>query len=215
MAHGTSARNALLRRGILLEYFTIGYNTVEAVVAVGAGLAAGSIALVGFGLDSLIEITAGATLLWRLKRERRSGALDGEDHSSLERRALFIVGLTFFALAVYILIEAGYNLISGKEAETSNLGLILAIASIIIMPVLALSKQRVARSLGSKALAADAKETWICSYLSVVLIAGLGLNAALGWSWADPLAALAMLPLVLSEGWEAIEEARDEDQDEQ
>lgn len=215
MAHGTSARNALLRRGILLEYFTIGYNTVEAVVAVGAGLAAGSIALVGFGLDSLIEITAGAALLWRLKRERRGGALDGEDHSSLERRALFIVGLTFFALAVYILIEAGYNLISGKEAETSILGLILAIASIIIMPVLALSKQRVARSLGSKALAADAKETWICSYLSVLLIAGLGLNAALGWSWADPLAALAMLPLVLSEGWEAIEEARDEDKDEQ
>lgn len=204
------SRSSLLARGMALEYFTIGYNTIEAVVAVGAGVLAGSIALVGFGLDSVIEIAAGTTLLWRLRREAKIGAaISEDDHSSMERRALLIIGLTFFALSVYIAIEAGYKLLVGGGAEESTVGIVLAAASLAIMPALALLKQRTARRLNSKALAADAMETWVCSYLSLVLLVGLGLNAAFGWGWADPVAALAMLPLVLREGWEALEEARE------
>jgi len=204
-------RSDLLGRGVLLEYFTIGYNVIEALVAVGTGITAGSIALVGFGLDSVIEVTAGATLLWRLKRESRLGAdISEEEHSFLERRALLIIGLTFLALSIYILLEAGYKLFTGSTAEKSIIGIILAAASLVIMPALALLKQQTAKRLGSPALAADAVETWVCSYLSLVLLAGLGLNAAFGWGWADSVAALAMLPLVVHEGWEALEEAREE-----
>lgn len=203
-------RSTLLARGIVLEYFTIGYNALEALVAVTAGVIAGSVALVGFGLDSVIEIAAGTTLLWRLKGETRIGsAISEEEHSALERRALMIIGLTFFALSAYIAIEAGYMLLTGGGAEESTAGIILAAASLAIMPLLAFLKQRTAWGLQSQALAADAMETWVCSYLSLVLLAGLGLNAAFGWGWADPLAALAMLPLVIREGWEALEEARE------
>lgn len=208
-------RKVLLNRGIWFEYFTVGYNIIEAVVAVAAGIIAGSVALVGFGLDSTIEVIAGGAVLWRLRREMKSRArysngAESGDHEALERKVLFIVGLTFFALALYILIEAGYNLIMGQQAEESLPGIILAALSLAIMPVLAWLKRRTAHALGSKALASDAVETWMCSYLSLVLLAGLALNAALGWSWADPVAALAMLPLVVREGWEAVEEAREE-----
>ncbi len=208
---GQLNRGHLLRRGMRLEYFTIGYNTLEGIVAVGAGIAAGSIALVGFGLDSVIEIAAGSALLWRLKHESKAGSeLSEEEHSTLERRALYIVGITFFALAVYILAEAGYKLFSGKEAEESTVGIIVAAASLIIMPALALLKKRTALALGSRALAADAVETWMCSYLSLVLLTGLVMNAAFGWGWADSIAALAMLPLIIKEGREALEEAREQ-----
>ncbi|MHB9053130.1 MAG: cation diffusion facilitator family transporter [Thermoleophilia bacterium] len=203
-------RSSLLKQGVLLEYFTIGYNTIEGFVAIGAGILAGSIALVGFGLDSLIEITAGGALLWRLKKEARLGhAITDDDHSAMERRASLIVGVTFFLLAIYILAEAAWKLLTGVAAEESTVGIIVAALSLVVMPVLAYSKQRVATALGSKALASDAMETWVCSYLSLVLLIGLGLNAGFGWSWADPLAALAMLPLIIKEGWEALEEARD------
>lgn len=204
-------RTALLSRGIWLEYFTVGYNIIEGVVAVGAGIAAGSVALVGFGLDSSIEVVAGGAVLWRLRRELKPRSGDaGGHHQVLESKVLFIIGLTFFALALYILLEAGYNLTMGQEAEESPVGIVLAVVSLTIMPSLAFLKQRTARALSSKALASDAVETWMCSYLSLVLLAGLVLNAAFGWSWADPIAALAMLPLVIREGWEAIEESREE-----
>ncbi len=207
----TPERGALLRRGVRLEYFTIAYNTLEGIAAVWAGIAAGSIALIGFGLDSVIEITAGAAVLWRLKREAgHSTGISGEEHSSLESRALYVVAMTFFALSLYILIQAAYKLLTGGGADESTVGIALAIASLIIMPSLALLKQRTARALGSRALAADAVETWVCSYLSLVLLAGLVLNAAFGWGWADPLAALAMLPLIFKEGMEALEEAREQ-----
>lgn len=208
---GQFNRGRLLRRGMRLEYFTIGYNTLEGIVSVGAGIFAGSVALVGFGLDSVIEIAAGSALLWRLKHEREAGpAISDEEHSTLERRALYIVGITFFALAAYILAEAGYKLISGNDAEESTVGIIVAVASLVIMPVLAVLKKRTALALGSRALAADAVETWICSYLSLVLLAGLVLNAAFGWGWADSIAALAMLPLIIKEGYEALGEAREQ-----
>ncbi len=207
-ARKDARRSSLLKRGMLLEYFTIGYNAIEGFIAIGAGFSAGSIALVGFGLDSLIEITAGGALLWRLRKEARLGyAITDDDHSAMERRASLIVGLTFFLLALYILAEAGWKLLSGSAAEESTVGIIVAALSLAIMPVFAFSKQRVAKALGSKALASDAMETWVCSYLSLVLLIGLGLNAGFGWPWADPLAALAMLPLIIKEGWEALEEA--------
>jgi divalent metal cation (Fe/Co/Zn/Cd) transporter len=202
-------REKLLRRGILLEYFTVGYNVLEGIVAIGIGVAAGSVALVGFGVDSLIEIVAAVALLWRLISEKRGTR--GEDaHFELERRALYVVGLTFFALAIYIVAEAGYNLFRGEGAQQSVAGIVLAALSVLIMPLLAVGKQRVAASLGSRALASDAKETWICSYLSVVLLFGVTLNWLYGWSWVDSVAALAMLPLIVKEGLEAWEEAREE-----
>lgn len=208
---GQLNRGHLLRRGMRLEYFTIGYNALEGLVAVGAGISAGSVALVGFGLDSVIEIAAGSALLWRLKHEREAGPeLSEEEHSTLERRALYIVGITFFALAAYILAEVGYKLFSGNEAEESTVGIIVAVASLVIMPALALLKRRTALALGSRALAADAVETWMCSYLSLMLLAGLVMNAAFGWGWADSIAALAMLPLIIKEGREALEEAREQ-----
>lgn len=175
-----------------------------------AGIAAGSVALVGFGLDSGIEVVAGGAVLWRLRRELRPRGSAGEaGHAAREKKALYIVGLTFFALAFYILLEAGYNLITGHEAEESPVGIVLAAVSLGVMPLLAFLKQRTGRLLGSKALESDAVETWMCTYLSLVLLAGLALNAALGWSWADSIAALAMLPLITREGMEAIEEARE------
>ncbi|MHB8176864.1 MAG: cation diffusion facilitator family transporter [Thermoleophilia bacterium] len=205
-------RPSLLTRGIRLEFFTIGYNAIEGFVAIGAGYLAGSVALVGFGLDSLIEITAGAALLWRLKKEAQLGhAITDDDHSKIERRASYVVGLTFFALALYILIESGWKMLAGAEAQESTVGIVVATLSLAVMPVLAISKQRVATALDSRALASDAMETWVCTYLSLVLLIGLGLNAAFGWSWADPLAALAMLPLIIKEGWEALEDAREDE----
>lgn len=202
-------RDQLIRRGIRLEYLTIGYNAIETVVAVAAGVAAGSLALVAFGLDSMIEIIAGTAVLWRLKPE--SGKDSGKTgHIHLEKRALRIVGLTFFALAIYIIGEAIYDVAAGNEATVSTAGMLLAMLSLAIMPLLALLKQRVARGIGSKALAADAVETWMCSYLSLALLTGLLLNAVYGWAWADTLAALAMLPLIIREGWEAVMGEEDE-----
>jgi len=195
-----------LRRGIRLEYFTIAWNSLEAIVAVGAGVIAGSIALVGFGLDSVIEVVSGAIVFWRLRAEL--GGANQEASERAERRALFVVGLSFFALGAYILYESGKKLWLGERPEESVVGLGLAILSLVAMPALAFAKYRTAKRLGSRALAADAKETAICSYLSLTLLLGLGLNARLGWWWADPVAALAMLPLIVHEGREAVEEAR-------
>lgn len=207
------ARLRALTRGIRLEYFSIGYSLIEALVAVSAGVTAGSIALLGFGLDSLIEFVAAAALLWRFKRELgfAGNSRDADArHVSLERKALYVVGATFVALAVYVLLQAGYDILAGGIPRESPPGIVLAAISLVVMPVLAVSKQNVAGLLGSRSLAAEAKETWLCGYLSLILLAGLMLNAGLGWSWADPLAALAMLPLIVNEAREAFEEARDE-----
>ncbi|MFQ5456899.1 MAG: cation transporter [Myxococcota bacterium] len=199
----------LLREGLRLEYFTIGWNVVEAVVAIGAGTLAGSIALVGFGLDSVIEVVAASMLAWRLLHASRAGTT-WEEETKAERRALFVVGLTFWALAIYILYESSSILFRQAAPGESTLGIFLAVVSLIIMPWLGWRKLKVARKLGSRALRADAMETFVCSYLSFALLLGLGLNASLDWWWADPMAALAMLPLVVREGWEAVIESRAE-----
>jgi len=192
----------LLRRALWLVGLTLAYNLVEAAIAIWAGTAAGSIALLGFGLDSVIECAASAVLLWRLSVELRGG--DEERVETAERRARLFVGFTFLALAAYVLVESALTLISGDHPAASLPGIVLAAISLVVMPLLALAKLRTARGLGSGALEAEAKETLACAYLSFTLLVGLVLNAAAGWWWADPLAALAMVPWLLKEGVEGV-----------
>ncbi|MDN5696429.1 MAG: cation transporter [Rubrobacter sp.] len=203
----TAQRKRLHRRGLRLEVFTITWNVVEAVVAIGAGLLTGSVSLVAFGADSFIEVISAVALLWRLlKADPNAGAAES---GAAERRALYLVAATFFLLAAYISFESVGALLSRDGPESSNVGIVLATLSILIMPILAFLKQRTGRQMGSEALKADAVETWVCSYLSVALLAGVGLYAAFGWWWADPVGALAMLPVILWQGWETFEEARE------
>jgi divalent metal cation (Fe/Co/Zn/Cd) transporter len=198
---GTSAvdREASLRRGRHLEYFTVSWNAGEGLVAVIAGAVAGSISLVGFGIDSFIEVTSGAALLWRM-------SVDSEIHSRErnERRALRIVGACFLALAVYIAYESAMDLWSKKAPEHSVPGIVLASASLIAMPLLSRAKRKVGHALGSAAMHADAKQTEFCTYLSAILLAGLLLNALFGYWWADPVAGLAMVPIIAKEGIEGL-----------
>jgi cation diffusion facilitator family transporter len=204
-------RERLHRRGIALEWFTVAWNVAEALVAIAAGIAAGSIALIGFGVDSGIEVVSAGALLWRFRQAKANAS--EEEHGNAERRALLVVSATFFALAAYIAFEAIRGLALGEQPETSTVGLILAVVSLAVMPTLAFAKQRTGRALGSRALQADAVETWVCAYLSLALLVGVGLNIAAGWWWADPAAALAMLPVVAWQGWETLAEAREEQTD--
>ena len=209
---GTLERARLHRRALWLETFTIAWNVIEAFVAVGAGLASGSVALVGFGVDSAIEVTSAVGLFWRLHKAGPDA--DAIEESDAERKALCIVAATFFALAAYIVYDSFSSLLGDEEPDSSTVGVALAVLSLAIMPMLAWAKQRTGKEMGSRALQADAIETWVCSYLSLALLLGVGLHAAFGWAWADPLAALAMLPVILYEGWETLEEAREHDDDE-
>lgn len=198
-----SARSDLLRRGVRLEVLTVSWNVIEALIAIGAGWLAGSVALISFGIDSVIETIAASALYRRLRAELRGASEEeAEEH---ERRALRIVGVTFFALALYILYEAGTALWAREVAEVSAVGIGLAALSLIVMPFLAFAKLKTGRALGSAALVADAKETFACLYLSLVLLLGLGANAAYGAWWADSVAALLMVPWILREGFEAFE----------
>jgi divalent metal cation (Fe/Co/Zn/Cd) transporter len=185
-------RERLRQRARWLAYLTIGWNSVECVVAVGAGIAAGSIALVGFGLDSLVEVFAGAVVLWRLR---------GEDEAR-ERRALRLIALSFFALAAYVVAESVRDLVLGAEAEESVVGIGLAVVSLMLMPALAVAKRRTGHALDDPVIVADSSETLLCSYLSVVLLVGLVLSGFGLW-WADPLAALVIAGLAVREGGEA------------
>jgi divalent metal cation (Fe/Co/Zn/Cd) transporter len=204
-------KEKLHRRGLWLEWFTVAWNVVEAVVAIGVGLAVGSVALVGFGVDSGIEVISAVALLWRLLKARPYASVPEE--SAAERKALYLVAATFFLLALYILYEAVGALLSGEGPESSAVAFVLPAVSLVIMPVLAYLKGRTGREMGSRALVADSVETWVCAYLSVALLAAVGLNAAFGWWWADPIGALAMLPVILWQGWETLEEAREGDED--
>jgi cation diffusion facilitator family transporter len=200
-------RLSLLKRGVRLEYFTVGWNVLEAIVAIGAGVLASSIALVGFGLDSIIETLSGLVLLWRLRKEVRGG--DAEESERAEKIALIVVGITFFLLAFYVAYESGKKLLFQEAPEESIVGIVLAVISLIVMPLLFYFKLKTGRQLSSKALEADAMETAICTYLSFTLLLGLSLNALFGWWWADPVAAIAMLPVIIKEGWEAFSEAKE------
>jgi divalent metal cation (Fe/Co/Zn/Cd) transporter len=204
---GALDRVRLHRRALRLEYFTVAWNVIEAGVAVTAGLLAGSVALVGFGVDSAIEVSSAVALLWRL-RAAGPDATDAEE-SQAERRALYLVAGTFFALAAYIAFESIGALLTGEAPDASTTGLVLAAVSLAVMPALAHLKTRTGRAMGSRALVADAKETWVCSYLSLALLAGVGLYAAFEWAWADPVAALAMLPVIVWQGIETLADARE------
>ena len=193
---GNPARRDLLRKGRRLEYMTLGWNTAEAVVALTAGVLAGSTALVGFGVDSLIESTSGAVLLWRLSSD--------EGGKKRDERALRFVGVSFLLLAAWVGFEAVSSLLGGEVPDGSIVGIGLAALSLLIMPLLARAKRRVAAGLGSRALEADSRQTDICAYLSAILLAGLGLNALLGWWWADSVAALAMVPIIGIEGFRSL-----------
>ena len=206
-AGALAGRERLQRRGVALEWFTVTWNVAEALVAIAAGVAAGSIALIGFGVDSGIEVVAASALLWRFRQAKAHAS--AEEHGNAERRALHVVSATFFALAAYIALEAIHGLASQEQPDTSTVGLILALVSLAVMPTLAYAKQQTGRALGSRALMADAVETWVCAYLSLALLLGIGLHSTLGWWWADPIAALAMLPVIAWQGWETLEEARE------
>ena len=181
---------------------TMAYNVVEAVLAVSFGLEADSIALLGFGLDSVIEVTAAAALFWRLRVEARGAGSEAIERA--EERVRFIVGLTFIALAGYVTVQAGLTLWRAEPPSSTVPGIILAAASLVIMPAIAIAKLRAADHLGSRALRAEARETLACSYLSLALLVGLAGNAAFGWWWADPVAALLMVPWLIKEGREGL-----------
>jgi len=190
-----------LRAALRLEYLTLGWNVAEAAVALAAGLAAGSQALIGFGGDSVVESLSGAVLIWRLAAERRPG---GAARAALvEHRARRGVAISLWVLAVYVAVQAGAGLLSGREPETSVVGIGLALASLATMWLVARAKRARARELHSHALEADAVQTALCWRLSGVLLVGLGLNAWLGWWWADAVAALALSGLIAYEGRQA------------
>ncbi|RME28835.1 MAG: hypothetical protein D6806_02265 [Deltaproteobacteria bacterium] len=203
-AADTSGKTAAswLRLALGLVVGTMAYNTAEAVLALWAGISARSIALVGFGSDSMIEIAAGAALLWRLRVEARGA--DSETVERTERRVHLFVGITFLLLAAYVVWQSAATLLGRAAPAESILGIIVAAASLVIMPLVSWGKLRAARELGSRALRAEALETLACSYLSFTLLLGLVLNAAAGWWWADPVAALLMVPWLAKEGIEGI-----------
>lgn len=185
-----------LRSGRRLEYVTLGWNVLEAVVSIVAGAAAGSTALLGFGVDSVIESASGATLLWRLQ--------DDADHSRREGVALRLVGVSFLGLGAWVAYDSIASLWSGAAADVSYAGIVIAALSLVVMPWLARRKRQVAASLDSRALASDSRQTSLCAYLSAILLGGLVLNAAFGWWWADAVAALVMVPIIVHEGVEAL-----------
>ncbi|MEP6850177.1 MAG: cation transporter [Acidobacteriota bacterium] len=189
-----SARAASVRRGVLLEYFTIGWNVLEGLVAVGSGIVAGSPSLVGFGFDSFIESTSGVALLWRLRVD------DEHTRERRERIALRLVGICFLLLAAYVLFDSVKTLLYRESPEPSNVGIAVTVVSLVVMPVLAFKKREVAGQIKSKALQADSRQTDLCVYLSAITLGGLALNAMFGWWWADPAAALVMVPIIVKEG---------------
>ncbi len=187
-------REQLGRRAQLLAATSVSYNVLECVIAVAAGAAASSIALVGFGLDSLVEVGSGLVILWQFRHPLPE---------TRERQALRLIGLSFFALAAYVAVEAVRNLVGAERAHTSGVGVALAIASLLIMPALSWAQRRTGRELGSGSVVADSKQTLLCTYLSAVLLLGLLANGLFGWWWADPVAGLVIAAVAVREGLEA------------
>jgi divalent metal cation (Fe/Co/Zn/Cd) transporter len=192
-------RESQVKRGRKLEYFTIIYNSMEGLVSIIAGLFAGSVSLIGFGIDSVIEVTSGAALLWRLNHE-----FNPERRKSAERTTLRIVGICFIALATYILCDSGSMLLRHEAPERSIPGIAIAAISVVVMPLLARAKRQVAASISSPAMRADSRQTDFCTYLSAIMLCGLLLNALFSWWWADPISALAMVPIIAGEGFKSL-----------
>lgn len=197
MSVGTDRRTVLARRVRWLVAATIAYNVVEAVVAIAAGTVASSTALVGFGLDSVVEVSSALAVAWQFS------ARDHDVREARERRALRVIAVSFFALAAYVVVESVRALVGGAEAEHSTVGIVLAAVSLVVMPGLSYAQRRAGRELGSASAVADSKQTLLCTYLSGVLLVGLVLNSLFGWSWADPVAALVIAAVAVREGREA------------
>jgi divalent metal cation (Fe/Co/Zn/Cd) transporter len=188
-------REQLVRRGIWLSYATIGYNSLEAIASLVAGIFAGSVALIGFGIDSVIEVTASVAAQWRLRSD-----IDLVRRARAERLSLRVIGACFLGLAVYVAIDSGKALWLKERPERTIVGVVVLALSVLVMPILALAKRDVADKMKSGALRAEAKQTSLCAYLSIIALAGVALNAGFGWWWADPVAALAMVPIIVAEG---------------
>jgi divalent metal cation (Fe/Co/Zn/Cd) transporter len=187
-------RDRLGRRARLLAGASVTYNLGEAVIAIAAGLAAGSVALIGFGLDSTVEVSSGLIILWQFRHRLPE---------SREQQAVRLIAVSFFALAAYVAVESSRALLTGSEPEASPVGIGLATASLIVMPFLSWAQRRTGRALHSSAVVADGTQTLLCTYMSAVLLGGLLLNATLGWSWADPAAGLVIAAIALREGRQA------------
>jgi divalent metal cation (Fe/Co/Zn/Cd) transporter len=202
----TTGRMRDVRLGIWIELATVVWMVIESAVALSTGFSTRSISLQGFGLDSLIELLAGSILLWRLRIEQRGGNLERVEQA--ERRASWGTAISLFALSLYLLSDSGLTLLRGSRPEPSEWGLALAIAAVLIMPLLWQGKLRIARRIGSAALKADAACSVTCAYMALALLLGLLLNQLFGWWWADPLAGLALIYFLVHEGREALQEAR-------
>jgi divalent metal cation (Fe/Co/Zn/Cd) transporter len=200
----------LYKKGLFLEYLTVGYNVAEALVSIGFGALAGSIALIGFGMDSIIESLSGLVLIWRL---RQRGKISKEEEERIERRAVRLVATTFFILGAYVLEESVRKLIVSDVPETSLPGIIIALVSLVAMPVLTWQKYRTGKAIGSRALVADSKETLACAFLSVALLLGLGANYLFDFWQADPIVGLIIVAFLFREGWESWREAGEEEND--
>ena len=201
----------LSKKALMLSYFTVGYNIIEGILSISAGiLAGGSIALVGFGLDSFVESLSGGVMIWRF---RKHGKLSETEEEKIEKKAVKLVAFTFFILAAYVLYESVRKLYFREPSEPSPLGIIIAVVSIIVMPVLFYLKYQTGKSMGSRSLVADSKETLTCTFLSVSLLIGLGLNYLYGIWQADPVVGLAIVVFLVREGYETLTEEEEEDDD--
>lgn len=202
--------NKLYQKALRLEYFTVGYNILEAAASISFGSAANSIALLGFGLDSIVESLSGLILIWRLRKHETVSAAEEE---SIEKKAMKFVGLTFILLGLYVLYESAQKLIFAEIAEPSMPGIIIAILSIIIMPILSIKKRRLGEKMGSRALVADSEETLACAFLSVPLLLGLGANYLFGFWQADPLVGIIIVIFLFREGLEWWMESTEDKED--
>jgi divalent metal cation (Fe/Co/Zn/Cd) transporter len=198
---------AAVRSGVRIEVLTVIWMVVEAAVSLAAGIAAGSILLTAFGLDSVIELISGSVLLWRLSVEARGGA--GERVEKVERVATWVVGITLALLCVYLLVASVYGLAARARPEASPVGIAISLLAVLVMPYLAVTKRRIARAIDSAALEGDAAESVTCAYMAATVLVGLALNAAFGWWWAEGLAALLFLFWLVRETWEVFEEVRE------
>ncbi|NIM89415.1 MAG: cation transporter [Candidatus Aminicenantes bacterium] len=196
----------LYKRGLRLEYFTVGYNIVEAGVSIAFGTIANSIALIGFGLDSIVESLSGLVLIWRLRQHEK---ITEEEEERVERKARKFVALTFFILGLYVLSQSVKKLVFREIPEPSFPGIIIALVSLIVMPVLTIQKYKTGVQIKSKALIADSKETLACAFLSLALLLGLGLNYVFGFWQADPIVGLIIVIYLFREGIEVWKEAKE------
>ena len=207
---GVTDTDRLYRKGLRLEYFTVGYNVLEAVFSIVFGGFASSIALVGFGLDSVVESLSGIVLIWRLHQHNK---ISEEEEERIEKMATRFVAITFFILGAYVLFESVYKLATAEAPETSMPGIFIAVASLVAMPLLAWQKYRTGKQIGSMSLVADSKETVACFYLSIALLLGLGAHLLFGFWQADPIAGLVIVGFLFKEGWESWKECSGEEEE--